>query len=85
MTRLTWRRTAVGLALVGVGFAIWYGYAPETLPASVRSGLDALGSDPGLALAFAGGVAGVIGLLYSWLTEPDITAPLSARADDDPG
>lgn len=80
MTRLTWRRVAVGLALAGVGFAVWYGYAPESLP-------DALGAvdvDRGIALAFAGAVAGVIGLLYAWLTEPDATAPISARADDTP-
>jgi len=85
VSRLTWRRTAVGLALAGIGFAVWYGYAPETFPASIRDGLGALGSEPGLALAFAGAVAGVIGLLYSWLTERDTTPPLSARADDDPG
>jgi len=85
VSRVTWRRTAVGLALAGVGFAVWYGYAPETFPASIRNGLDAVGADPGLALAFAGAVAGVIGLLYSWLSDPDTTPPLSTRTDDDPG
>lgn len=82
--RLTWRRTAIGLALAAVGFAVWYGYAPGTVPASVRRGLDAIGDDPGLALGSAGAVAGVIGLLYSWLTEPDATEPLSERATDGP-
>lgn len=81
MNRPTWRRTAIGLAITGIGFAVWYGYAPGTFPASLRDGLDALGSDPGLALAFAGAVAGVIGLLYSWLTELDATDPLSAQDD----
>jgi len=79
MSRLTWRRAAVGLALASVGFAVWYGYTPGTVPASIRTGLDALGADRGLALAFAGAVAGVIGLLYSWLTEPDATTPMSER------
>jgi hypothetical protein len=77
VSRVTWRRAAVGVALAGVGFAVWYGYAPGTLPASIRDGLDALGVDAGLALAFAGAVGGVIGLLYSWLSEPETTAPLS--------
>jgi hypothetical protein len=79
MSRLTLRRAAVGLALASVGFAVWYGYAPGAVPASIRTGLDALGVDRGLALAFAGAVAGVIGLLYSWLTEPDATTPMSGR------
>jgi len=84
VSRVTWRRTAVGLALAGLGFAIWYGYAPELLPASVRRGAGALGVDRGLALAVAGAVAGVIGLLYSWLTRPDATAPMSEQAGDQP-
>ena len=85
MSRLTWRRGAVGLALAGVGFAVWYGYAPATFPAPIRDGLGALDTDPGLALAFAGAVAGVIGLLYSWLTEPDAAAPLSERPAGESG
>lgn len=83
MTRLTWRRVAVGAALAGVGFAVWVGYAPETLPASIRRGLVP-DVDSRIALAMAGAVAGVIGLLYSWLTEPDATAPLSERAATKP-
>jgi len=79
VSRLTWRRAAVGSALAGVGFAVWYGYAPATFPAPIRDGLGALDTDPGLALAFAGAVTGVIGLLYSWLTEPDAATPLSER------
>jgi hypothetical protein len=79
VSRLTWRRGAVGVALAGVGFAVWYGYAPATFPAPIRDGLGVLDADPGLALAFAGAVAGVIGLLYSWLTDPDAAAPLSER------
>lgn len=82
MSRFRWRRGAVGLALAAVGFAVWYGYAPATLPASLRGGLDV---DSGLALAFAGAVAGVIGLLYSWLTRPDAAAPLSEQPVDGPG
>lgn len=85
MSRLTWRRGAVGLALAGVGFAVWYGYAPATFPAPIRDGLGALDTDPGLALAFAGAVAGVIGLLYSWLTEPDAATPLSERPAGESG
>jgi hypothetical protein len=84
MSRLTWRRAAVGLALASVGFAVWYGYASGTAPVSIRTGLDALGVDRGLALAFAGAVAGVIGLLYSWLTEPDATTPMSERESRTP-
>ncbi|WP_049934849.1 DUF7269 family protein [Haloplanus natans] len=74
MSHLTLRRGGVGLALASVGFAVWYGYAPGSVPASIRTGVDR-----GLALVFAGAVAGVIGLLYSWLTEPDVTTPMSER------
>lgn len=84
MSRLTWRRAAVGLALAAVGFAVWSGYAPGSMAASIRDGLDTLGVDRGLALAFAGAVAGVIGLLYSWLTEPDATTPMSERESSAP-
>lgn len=77
MSRITWRRAAVGAALGGVAFAVWYGYAPTTLPAAVREPLTALGVDRGLALTFAGAVAGVLGLLYAWLSEPAAEAPMA--------
>lgn len=84
MTRLTWRRTAVGVALGGVAFAAWYGFAPSTVPVGIRGPLDALGVDRGLALAFAGAVAGVLGLLYAWLSEPDAETPIGGGSSDGP-
>jgi hypothetical protein len=79
VSRLTSRRIAVGLALAGVGVAVWAGYAPGRLPASIRDGVGTLGVGRGPALAFAGAVAGVIGLLYAWLTESDGPAPMTER------
>jgi hypothetical protein len=73
------------MALGGVAFAVWYGYAPATLPEAVRKPLAALGVDRGLALAFAGSVAGVLGLLYAWLSEPDAEAPMASGRGDGPG
>ncbi|RMB24178.1 DUF7269 family protein [Haloplanus aerogenes] len=82
---MTWRRFAVAVAVGGVVFAVWYGFAPGTLPAGVREPLDTLGVDRGLALAFAGSVAGVLGLLYAWLSEPDGETPIGDGPNDTPG
>jgi hypothetical protein len=84
VSRVTWRRIAVGVALGGVAFAVWYGYAPETLPATLRRPLAALGVDRGVALAFVGAVAGVLGLCYAWITEPDAETPIVGGANDGP-
>jgi len=84
VTRVTWRRFAVAVALGGVAFAVWYGFAPTTLPAEIRGPLDALGVDRGLALAFAGSVAAVLGLLYAWLSEPAAESPIAAESTDAP-
>jgi len=72
------------MALGGVAFAVWYGYAPATLPGVIREPLAALGVDRGLALAFAGSVAGVLGLLYAWLSELDAEAPMAGERGDGP-
>jgi len=81
---VTWRRVAIGFALGGVAFAVWEGYAPGTLPPALRRPLVALGVDRGIALAFVGAVAGVLGLLYAWVTEPDAEAPMAGAASDGP-
>lgn len=82
MSRVTWRRVAIAVAVGGVAFAVWYGFAPGTFPAGLRGPLDALGVDRGLALAFAGAVAGVLGLLYAWLSEPGAGTPITTDAGD---
>ncbi|MFB6100982.1 MAG: hypothetical protein ABEJ73_00265 [Haloplanus sp.] len=88
MSRLTHRGVAAGAALAAVGFAAWYGYAPTLVPAAIRTPVEALNDavDPRLALVVVGGVAGVLGLLYVWLTEPDATAsPMAGRTYEEPG
>jgi hypothetical protein len=84
VSRVTWRRIAVGVALGGVAFAVWHGYATETLPATLRRPLAALGVDRSVALAFVGAVAGVLGLCYAWITEPDAETPIVGGANDGP-
>lgn len=76
MSRLTGRRVVVGAAVCSVAFAAWYGYAPSTVPPTLRAAGDAVGDSPGVVLVAVGAVAGVLGLLYAWLTGGDAEAPL---------
>jgi len=85
VSHVTWRRVAVGVALGGIAFAVGYGYAPALFPVAVRRSLDSLGVDRGLALAFAGAVAGVLGLLHAWLSEPDAGTSIGDGTGDGRG
>ncbi|MFB6195804.1 MAG: hypothetical protein ABEI80_06510 [Haloplanus sp.] len=82
MNYLTRRRIAVGGALLGVGFAAGYGYAPGLVPTAVRAPVASVRDavDPQLALVLVGAAVGVLALLYAWVTRPPSTTPMADPA-----
>jgi hypothetical protein len=70
---------------VAVGFAAWYGYAPALLPAAVRAPLRTASAAVGtrLALTVVGAAAGVLGLLYAWVTRGDTPPTRTAPPDEE--